>query len=154
MNVNAETPISVEFIGNHDLVTPAGTVLLDTDSDYVRGCQALGSGSVQRLWVRRRNHFQWLSAFCSRTGITGNFAEKTPRSLLADAWKVFLPDWLTDEIVMEEDLLQRATPSGVSSSFIDGFFPCFSVKVLQLPIWGHCRFMGLSRRLRVKGIGM
>ena len=143
MNANAKTPISVEFIGNYDLVSPADTVLLDTDSDYVKGCHALGAGFVQRVWVSHRNHFRWLEAFCSRTGITANFAEKTPRSLLADAWKVSLPPWLTDEIVMEEDLLQCEILADGLSTFIDVVLSLFLGESLTAADLGQSQVCGI-----------
>ncbi len=54
-----------------------------------------------------------------RTGIHAEFVERTPRTLLAASWNMSLPDWLTDEMVMEEELLRWSVPVGQNIAFVD-----------------------------------
>jgi hypothetical protein len=111
--------VNVEFIGDYDLAFASDIFVVASDSTYVKACDELARGSVQKIWVRSRNHFQWLSAYCQRAGISAICSEKTPRILIADAWGVTLPEWTTDEMVMDEGLLQWSSPTDRQSSFID-----------------------------------
>ena len=111
--------VNVKFIGDYDLAFASDTFVVASDSAYVKACVELTRGSVRKIWVRRRNHFQWLSAYCQRAGILAKCSEKTPRILLADAWGVTLPEWTTDEMVIDEGLLQWPSPTDRQLSFID-----------------------------------
>lgn len=111
--------VNVEFIGDYDLALTSDTFVVASDSAYVKACVELTHGSVRKIWVRSRNHFQWLSAYCQRAGISVICSEKTPRILIADAWGVTLPEWTTDEMVMDEGLLQWPSSTDRQSSFID-----------------------------------
>ncbi len=112
--------IEVSYVGDFDGAVPPETVVVETDTDYVRVCAALTSAGASeemtRAWVRRRNHFSWLESFAEQTRIPLSFAEKTARSILADLWQVSVPDWLTDEAVLQERLLDlRVTTDHVTT---------------------------------------
>ena len=117
--VSDKDQASVEFIGDYDLTALPDTFVVASDSDYVKACDELTRGSLQKIWVRSKIHFRWLSAFCQRAGISARCSEKTPRIILADAWGVALPEWITDEIILEEELLNWPPPSARQASFID-----------------------------------
>jgi len=111
--------VNVEFIGDYDLAFTSDTFVVASDSCYVKACVELTRGSLWKIWIRSKSHFQWLSAFCQRAGISAKCSEKTPRILIADAWGVTLPEWTTDEMVINEGLLQWPSPADRQSSFID-----------------------------------
>jgi hypothetical protein len=84
--------------------------LVSTDADYIRACQALvGEAPVtaaNQILVRQKSHFLWLQRFTQQIGIICNFTKKTPRLLLAEKWQVEVPEWLDDETVTAQNLLQ------------------------------------------------
>jgi len=91
----------ISYIGNHTYHLPEGARLLETDADYVKACHILSeeaSGGMSLIfWARKRHHFIWLQKFCEEIRMAARFTEKTARDLLADAWNVTVPDWLSDE---------------------------------------------------------
>ncbi len=91
----------ISRIGDYSYRLPEGVFLLETDADYVKACHALSEGASGGMslifWVRKRHHFTWLQKFCEEIRLSVRFTEKTARDLLADAWNVAVPDWLTDE---------------------------------------------------------
>jgi hypothetical protein len=113
--------MEVSYIGNFDGAIPLNTAVVESDGDYVRACASLARsddpGHLERVWVRRRNHFSWLKDFAEQTRLSLSFTEKTARSILGDLWRVSVPDWLTDEAVIEERLLEFEVASDHPSSF-------------------------------------
>jgi len=101
--------IEVSHIRNYDQPLHEGTMLIESDADYVKVCHALRESFSQKgslkIWVRQRWHFDWLRNFTEQTNIPCTFSEKTPRIILADKWNVTIPEWLDDEIVTDQNLL-------------------------------------------------
>ncbi|MBU2027973.1 MAG: hypothetical protein KJ814_10210, partial [Proteobacteria bacterium] len=101
--------VEISYIGDYDQQPPEGVLLLETDADYLKACHALSEGASGEtrliVLVRKRHHFVWLQKFCDEIRMVVQFTEKTARDLLADAWNVFVPDWLTDEDCLSMKLL-------------------------------------------------
>jgi len=130
-----EQPIEVSYIGDFDGAVPPDTTVVETDGEYVRVCSTLVKvdepGRPERVWVRRRNHFSWLKDFTEQTRISLSFAEKTARSILGDLWRVSVPDWVTDETVLQERLLDLKVSSDYPSSFEERMLVQFFGKVFE-----------------------
>lgn len=128
-------PIEVSYIGDFDGSAPPDTTVVETDGDYVRACASLArvaeSGHPERVWIRRRNHFSWLKDFAEQTRVSLSFGEKTSRAILGDLWRVSVPDWLTDEIVLQERLLELKVTSDHPSSFENRILEQFFGKVFE-----------------------
>ena len=101
--------IEVSHIRNYDQPLHEGTMLIESDADYVKACHALRESFSQKgslkIWVRQRWHFDWLRNFTEQTNIPCTFSEKTPRIILAEKWNVTIPEWLDDETVTDQNLL-------------------------------------------------
>lgn len=117
--------IEVKFIGNFDGPIPADTQLVASDSDYVLAAKhirnAVTAGSILHLWVRKRSHYSWLQNYCNLIDCHCNFGEMTPKLILSQLWQVSIPDWLTDQMVLENRLLDLKLPEIHSEHFIDAF---------------------------------
>ena len=126
--------IEVSHIGNYDGNVPEGTVLVQSDADYVKTCRLSAERALLKaplkIWVRLKSHFFWLRNFTEQAGIDCAFSEKTPRTILAEKWNVTLPDWLDDEMVTSRTCriwtshqnIQRALKTLCSVFFLDPFF--------------------------------
>lgn len=101
--------ISVSYIGEIDLSLPDGVVLVEDDCGYVRACQKLPTparqAGVRGVWVRRENHFTWLRDFVEQIDYPAVFSRKTAKDILADRWKANIPEWLDDDEVIQQGLL-------------------------------------------------
>ena len=111
--------LRVKFIGNLPGKAPERTLLIALDADYCDACIALRSclaESNDTFWVRKKYHFAWLRAFIEYTGINHlrpvNFTETSPRDILEQSWGATIPDWLTDELILKEQLLDTKLPPG------------------------------------------
>ncbi len=104
-----ETPLAVTYVGNLPLAAPEASTLLEGDGDYVRICRALAREDLalqeKELWVRQWTHYVWLKDFCAQLGLSPQFSEKTAGDVLAERLKVWIPDWLSDEEIVEQNLL-------------------------------------------------
>jgi len=101
--------ITVSYIGDLPHSAPDDVLLVESDEDYVRVCMELSRQAkpapIRKVWVRSKSHFAWLQDFTEQIEYPANFEEKTARLVLADQWNVQIPDWLDDEIVVEQRLL-------------------------------------------------
>lgn len=99
----------VSYIGDYAYSLPEGVYLAEKDADYVQACHALVTRASEKkplkIWVRKGYHFSWLQKFCEQIHLSCNFSEKTARLILADAWNVTVPEWLQDEDVVTQKLL-------------------------------------------------
>ncbi|MCP4104690.1 MAG: hypothetical protein GY749_04005 [Desulfobacteraceae bacterium] len=102
--------VSVSYIGDMIHTPPDDVLLVECDKDYVRACHELSIGGSAagslKVWVRSKNHFAWLRDFTDQIGRPFCFSEKTARLVLAEQWNVRVPDWLTDEDVIEQNMLK------------------------------------------------
>lgn len=112
---------SVVFIGDLAHIPLKDVSLVESDEDYVQICEKFRRCNETdihlKVWVRRRHHFTWLKDFTEQIGCLTSFEEKTPRLLLADEWNVQIPDWLTDNDVLDYNLLELHVDSQEQTSF-------------------------------------
>jgi len=111
----------VHYVGDLHLAVPEGAVEVSNDSSYVYAChavtKALQSGAAAELWVRTRHHFAWLRDYLRQLGVIAEFSEKTARTMLAEQWAVTIPDWVSEEDVLEQGLLALQAKVGTSKTF-------------------------------------
>jgi hypothetical protein len=110
VTVEDKKQVSVSYIGDLAHSPPDDVLLVECDKDYVRVCQEISPGGLSgtglKVWVRSKNHFAWLRDFIKQIGCPSSFKEMTARLVLAEQWNVRVPDWLTDEDVLEQSLLE------------------------------------------------
>lgn len=111
----------VHYIGDLDLAVPETAVEVIDDHTYVAACQALAEatrdGSPLQLWIRTRHHFAWIRDYLSQLRADADFSEKSARSMLAEKWAVTLPDWVSEEDILAQDLLLLEQRTGKSRTF-------------------------------------
>ena len=122
MTVDNRKQVSVSYVGELAHTPPNDVLLVECDEDYVHACRSLSSGGSPaaglKVWVRSKNHFAWLQDFNEQIGCPAIFSEKTARLVLAEKWNVRLPDWLTDAVVLDQDLLKiEVEPKKEKTSF-------------------------------------
>lgn len=115
--------IEISYIADYDRRIPEDVLIVETDPDYVRVCQLMRekarSESVSKIWTRKKSHFMWLQRYSELTGIECKFSEKTPRLILAEEWNASIPEWLDDEAVMNQNLLDLDIPEEHPIEFAD-----------------------------------
>jgi len=121
--------IEVSYIRDYNGIVPEGTFLVESDVDYVKACciltaNVVPSGST-KVWVRQKAHFIWLRNFAEQTNIDCSCIEKTPRLMLAEIWNVAIPEWLDDETVTAERLLDLDITNIKSKRFEDTMLTLF-----------------------------
>ena len=111
--------IKLNFVGNLPGASSFGTLVVASDAEYCRASDLIRSVSfdeVRAIWVRQEHHFTWLKAQVEMFGMMGDgtieVSRTTPRTLLADRWKLEIPTWLTDDLILEHDLLKKDLPDG------------------------------------------
>lgn len=101
--------IEVSYIKNYNQPPAEDSVMVESDVDYVKACYALrlthSKMKSLKVFVRQKYHFDWIKNYTEQTGIRCTFTEKTPRLILADEWNVTIPDWLDDDTVTDQSLL-------------------------------------------------
>ena len=125
-----EYQASISYIGELSHNLPEGSLLVESDEDYIQACMILShklrGDDDLKIWVRSKNHFVWLDDFIGQIGIAAKFEEKTARLLLVEQWNVQIPDWLTDTDVLDQNLLEISIDSqgriDFESRFLAHFF--------------------------------
>jgi hypothetical protein len=121
--------IEISYIADYDRRIPEDVSIVEADSDYVKVCQLLRekaeSDSALKIWVRKKSHFIWLQNFSQLTRIKCTFSEKTPRLILAEEWNVSIPEWLDDETVLCQNLLDLDIPEDHPNEFVDVILESF-----------------------------
>jgi hypothetical protein len=114
-----DEPFEISFVGLHQSEPPEGILVVDTARDYVLACQAVRDpdNRPSGLWVTGRPFFAWLQTYCALIDLETHFRELTPRLILADRWRVSIPDWLDDETVKSENLLSLDIVPGTEDDF-------------------------------------
>jgi hypothetical protein len=117
-----KNPIKLNFVGNLPGVSSISTLIVVSDSDYCQASAILRQGNpdgVEALWVRHEHHFAWLRTQLEHCGLVKNdgveVSRTTPVSLLGDRWRLEIPSWLTDELILSEGLLENNLPEGSTS---------------------------------------
>ena len=107
--------LQVSLVGDFSGTVPPETLVVQSDVDYILAAQLLrdcaGQDKAAGIWVRQKAHYRWLQSYVESVKLRVDFEEKTPRLILADAWLVSIPDWLKDEQVLEQKLLELKLPT-------------------------------------------
>lgn len=115
--------VTIRHIGKLPMAWDQETVLVENDTDYVQACSRFfPEGSQvfpQEIWVRSQTHVKWLEDFVGQTGLEVTTRLMTARDVLVDRWNVSIPDWLTDDMVISNGLLDLQVEKGAKASFID-----------------------------------
>ncbi len=119
--VNQTEPFEICFVGSQKGVTPEGTLLVITDRDYVKACKAVNDAAnrPKGVWVAQRPHVAWFKAYCNLLDLNCCVRELTSRVILADRWDVTIPDWLNDQRVESEKLLDLDISTEGVDDFVD-----------------------------------
>jgi hypothetical protein len=111
--------LQIIFIGDLPGTPPARTLLVANDQDYCAAAVELRrdlAAGYDSIWIRLSHHFTWVQSLVEHVGISHErptaFIRTTARDLLASKWKLTIPDWLTDEMILTENLLDRELPPG------------------------------------------
>ncbi|MDC0267839.1 hypothetical protein OAK97_00875 [bacterium] len=112
-----DQPLQISLVGSHQGNVPDDVVVIKDELGYALVCRSLRDGEHPAIWTRARVHFEWLKAYTDLIGTEACFVEKTPKLLLADAWQVDVPHWLTDEAIEKQQLLQVDIPAGHPQDF-------------------------------------
>lgn len=125
-------PLSISFVGDLPGQTTDDIFVLALDADYVRVAALLRdnfASDFRAIWVRREHHFKWLESLINhgelRSGRPFTFARTTPQLLLGERWGLEIPTWLTNELILEEKLLDSPVPAGftdVASALLHPYF--------------------------------
>ena len=112
-------PLRIYHIGSLLAKQTDRTLVVTNDVDYCTACASLREnvgGEYDAIWVREKYHFIWLRVFAEHVGLshlrTTQFGEITAKDLLGERWGLLIPEWLTDELILAEDLLNQELPSG------------------------------------------
>jgi len=113
------SPLHFNFIGDLPGSLPTRTLLVASDADYCAATAELRrdfAAAYDAFWIRQSHHFTWLRAFVEHCGIGLSrpvaFAKTTAKDQLAARWSLPVPVWLTDELILAENLLDRNLPPG------------------------------------------
>ncbi len=111
--------LQIKFVGELPGTLPARTLLVATDQDYCAASVELRrdlAAAHDAIWIRQPHHFAWMQAQFDHVGLSllrpADFTKTTARDLLASNWKLSIPAWLTDELILSEKLLDRELPTG------------------------------------------
>ena len=111
---NPSSNLNVSLVGDFRGVVPPEALIVQNDADYVLAAQMIRDCAEQKkpaqIWVRNKAHYRWLRTYVESVKLHADFEEKTPRLILADIWTVSIPDWLKDEQVLEQKLLDLQLP--------------------------------------------
>jgi len=119
--VNKSVEIVITYIGELNFTMPDEVCLVENDVGYVSACcyitEALRQEHAARVMVRKKTYYLWLCSFADQINCTAYFEEKTASLLLADQWNVTLPEWLSDDEVIANQLLDLEVDADNESSF-------------------------------------
>lgn len=112
-------PLRVSFVGSLPGASSGDTFVLCSDEDYCHVSDLLrddGAAAYRSIWVRHEHHFSWLKNQVDHCGLANHrpvaFARTTPSALLAERWGIGIPEWLTDELILEAGLLETTLSAG------------------------------------------
>lgn len=99
----------VFYIGSLELSVPENAVEVRDDPTYVTACHSvalsLRAGAGLDLWVRYRHHFAWLKDYFRQLQIEADFSEKTARTVLEEKWGIPVPEWVSEQDILRQDLI-------------------------------------------------
>lgn len=116
------TTIKLNFVGDLPGQSGGDTIVVATDAEYCQASEILrgrNSNGILAIWVRQEHHFAWLKVQSELYGYIRDesvaISRTTPRSLLAERWDLEIPSWLTDQLILGNDLLQQDLPDGATN---------------------------------------
>ena len=111
----------IRYIGDLDLPTSESAFEVGDDRSYVKACIAIRiaiqNDDVLNLLVRKRHHAEWLKDYFTQLHHEVDFSEDTPRTVLNERWGVNVPDWLSDENILNQGLLRLDVKSSLGKTF-------------------------------------
>ena len=117
-----KNPLKLNFVGNLPGSSSDSTLVVVSDSDYCKASAILREGNTQGIeafWVRHEHHFAWIKVQFEHYGLLINegieISRTTPKSLLGERWRITIPEWLTDDLILSEGLLEKNIPEGSST---------------------------------------
>jgi hypothetical protein len=112
--------LKVSFVGDLPLPAAGSTFVVAGDGDYVQFCHAVAreqlEAEIHEVWVKSKVHYTWIANFLTQMGVSHTSRETTPRDVLAEQLQVTLPQWLTDDEVTGEGLLDITPEERFASS--------------------------------------
>jgi len=113
--------IALQYVGDMQAPRSDTAIEVGSDIDYVLACKTslstLRSGASLEIRVRTRHHFAWLEDFFTQLGVDVQISEKTARSMLAETWSTRIPDWVTDQDIIDQNLLTLEGKGGGGKTF-------------------------------------
>ena len=126
--------ILLNFVGELPGESSSDTMIIGNDTDYCQVSEILRNGNVANLksiWVRNEHHFAWIRQQAEIFGYVRDqaisIARKTARALLSERWEMEIPEWLSDQLILENDLLDQQRPEGARDA----------VSVILSPVLGQ-----------------
>lgn len=111
--------LRVNYVGNLNSEVPERTLSVSSEADFLTACNELRRNRAedyQAIWVHKKHHYAWLKAYIGNFGYgesrSADFTEITPHDILKQKWGINLPAWLTDERIVEANLLDSSPPQG------------------------------------------
>ncbi len=107
MEATDQNQIRIYYIGSLPIKPDKNDLLVESDEAYTDLCKKLSTtfDQVLVIWVRKRNHFTWLQDYINQIDMDVSFKEQTPGLLITEKWNITIPEWLTDNQIIEEGLL-------------------------------------------------
>ena len=145
MTKGSHKHVEISLIGDFGQAVPDDVILVREDKEYVKACLELSKSqngsNEKKIWVRSRNHYTWLQNFAEQIGVSCEIKEKTARLILADRWNVSVPEWVDDETVLTQSLLdievEKAAPTSfcirMLSQLLDPVFESDTIGTKNLP---------------------
>lgn len=116
------TNFKLNFVGNLPGESAGDTLVVASDAEYCQASEILrgkNPDAIRVIRVRQEHHFAWLKAQFEICGYVGEGAVEisrtTPSTLLGDRWGLEIPAWLTDDLILQNDLLKKDLPDGTTT---------------------------------------
>ncbi len=141
--------ISIWYIGDLQLPAASENIIVENNIDYVKACSIISQKySDKIIVVRKRSYYTWLQDYVNQLKYPVTFKEKTARLIVAEEYNVTIPEWLTDEMVIKNELLSfkvennrektdfksRLLTEVISPVFDTDIFPANSISELVVAI--------------------
>lgn len=110
------------------------------DSDYISIIRIIEDNLADKygeIWLRESYHYKWIQTYVEHSGLKQEndilFEHVTARNLLSQRWGMDIPQWLPDDAIIEEDILNLPIPVGINDPAIALLHPILSPLIGQIP---------------------
>ncbi len=114
-------PFRIHSIGDLDLPIPETALVVDNDGSYVQACHATRTAIQNKdelnLWVRAPHHAEWLKNYFAQLRVDVEGLEETARTVLVKKWSVTIPNWVSNEDIIKQKLLNLDIKAGAGKTF-------------------------------------